>query len=110
MVCFEQFVAPALRAMSGHKRLFRRTLTARLAHDLKDRAGRTHFVRATLQRDGDGYLASSTGAQGSGVLMSMAQADGFIIVPAECESLQAGDAVQVQLLHGMEFQSESGEG
>jgi len=107
MVCFEQFVGPALRAMSGYKNLFRRTITARLAHDLKDRAGRAHFVRAILQRDGDGYIASSTGTQGSGVLMSMAQAEGFIIVPAECESMQAGDKVFVQLLQGMDFQSEA---
>ncbi len=108
MVCFEQFVAPALRKMMGHRTLFRRTITARLAHDVPDRAGRMHFVRATLQHNADGYLASSTGTQGSGVLMSMAQAEGFIVVPAACEALQAGDEVVVQLLHGMEFQQEAG--
>ncbi len=108
MVCFEQFVAPALRKMMGHRTLFRRTITAGLAHDVSDRAGRMHFVRATLQRDAKGYLASSTGTQGSGVLMSMAQAEGFIVVPAACEALKAGDEVVVQLLHGMEFQQEAG--
>jgi len=108
MVCFEQFVAPALRFMGGHEKLFRRTIRARLAHDLKDRAGRTHFVRATLQRDADGYIARSTGAQGSGVLMSMAQADGFVIVPSDQETLNAGDTVSVQLLQGMDFQLEAG--
>ncbi len=104
MVCFEQFVGPALRAMGGHEKLFRRTIRARLAHDLKDRAGRAHFVRARLQRDGDGYIARSTGTQGSGVLMSMAQAEGFIIVPADTETMSAGDEVSVQLLQGMDFQ------
>jgi len=108
MVCFEQFVAPALRSVMGHRALFRRTITARLAHDLSDRAGRMHFVRATLQRDAGGYLASSTGTQGSGVLVGMARAEGFIIVPAACEALKAGDEVVVQLLHGMEFQQEAG--
>jgi len=107
MVCFEQFVAPALRAMGGHERLFRRTIRARLAHDLKDRSGRAHFVRATLQRDADGYIASSTGTQGSGVLMSMAQAEGFIIVPADTETMSAGDEVTVQLLQGMDFQEDA---
>jgi len=110
MVCFEQFVGPALRAMTGYTRLFRRTITARLAHDLKDRAGRAHFVRATLQQDGDGYMASSTGTQGSGVLMSMAMAEGFILIPADCEALNAGDQVTVQLLQGMDFQTEAGLG
>jgi len=109
MVCFEQFVGPALRAMMGHSRLFRRTIKARLAHDLNDRVGRAHFVRATLQPDASGYyLAHSTGTQGSGVLMSMAVAEGFIFVPAETTSLRSGDEVNVQLLQGMDFQPEAG--
>jgi len=107
MVCFEQFVAPALKAMMGHKKLFRRTITARLSHDLKDRAGRAHFVRVTLERDDQGYVATSTGTQGSGVLMSMAAAEGFVIVPEASEGLKAGDEVSVQLLQGMDFQEEA---
>jgi len=107
MVCFEQFVAPALKAMMGHKKIFRRTITARLSHDLKDRAGRAHFVRVTLERDDQGYVATSTGTQGSGVLMSMAVAEGFVIVPEISEGLHAGDEVSVQLLQGMDFQEEA---
>jgi len=107
MVCFEQFVAPALRCMMGHKKLFRRTITARLTHDLKAGAGRTLFIRVTLSRDDDGYIASSTGVQGSGVLMSMAMADGFMVVPAESEGLKAGEMVTVQLLQGMDFQAKA---
>ncbi|MDQ6970699.1 MAG: molybdopterin molybdotransferase MoeA [Mariprofundus sp.] len=106
MVCFEQFVAPACKSMMGYKKCFRRTITARLAHDLRDRAGRAHFVRVTLTRDETGYVAASTGTQGSGVLMSMAMAEGFAIVPADVESLNAGDMVTVQLLQGMDFQPE----
>ncbi len=109
MVCFEQFVAPALRVAMGHTRPFRRVLSARLAHDIEDRAGRTHFVRARIRRDEDGVLiAESTGTQGSGVLRSMAEADGFILVPAESESLHAGDEVAVQLLDGMAWQEVGG--
>ncbi len=104
MVCFEQFVAPACRAMMGHKRLFRRTIMARLAHDVKDRVGRAHFVRVTLSRDEQGYVATSTGAQGSGVLLSMAMADGLMLIPAESEGFKKGDMVTIQLLQGMEFQ------
>jgi len=107
MVCFEQFVAPALRSMMGHEKRFRRTVKARLAHDLKDRAGRAHFVRVMLSRDADGYVATSTGAQGSGVLMSMAMAEGLMMIPAESENLMAGDVVTVQLLQGMAFQKEA---
>jgi len=34
----------------------------------------------------------------------MAQAEGFIIVPSDTETMSAGDEVTVQLLQGMDFQ------
>ncbi|GAV21142.1 molybdopterin molybdotransferase [Mariprofundus micogutta] len=107
MVCFEQFAAPALKQMMGFQKCFRRTITARLTHDMKDREGRTHFVRVSLSRDDLGYLATSTGTQGSGVLMSMALAEGLMIVPAAATSLKAGETVVVQLLQDMDFQEQA---
>ncbi len=108
MVCFEEFVAPALRAMMGHARLFRRTVTARLAHPVKIRPGRTEFIRVQLTQDETGYLASSTGTQSSGVLLLMARADGLLVMPAEGPALAAGEQVTVQLLDGMVFQDSAG--
>jgi molybdopterin molybdotransferase len=108
MVCFEQFVAPALRRMMGHARLYRRTIAARLTHDLKHQPGRTEFVRVTLSKDSGGYTATSTGAQGSGMLLSMARADGLMVVPAESKALEAGSVVTVQLLDGTMFQDDAG--
>ena len=108
MVCFEEFVAPALRRMMGHARLYRRTITARLTHNIKHQPGRTEFIRVVLTRDGDGYAASSTGAQGSGMLLSMARADGLMVVPAESTGLASGAQVTVQLLDGTVFQDDAG--
>lgn len=108
MVCFEQFVAPALRRMMGHERLFRRTMAARLTHNVKHQQGRTEFVRVTLAKDGGGYAATSTGAQSSGMLLSMARADGLMLIPAESTGLAAGEQVTVQLLDGTTFQGEAG--
>jgi molybdopterin molybdotransferase len=108
MVCFEQFVAPALRRMMGHERLFRRTIAARLTHGMKHQPGRTEFVRVTLAKEEGGYAATSTGAQGSGMLLSMARADGLLVVPAESTGLVAGEQVIVQLLDGTVFQDDAG--
>ena len=108
MVCFEQFVAPALRCMMGHQRLFRRTMAARLTHSIKHQPGRTEFVRVTLAKEEGGYAATSTGAQGSGMLLSMAKADGLMVIPAESAGLAAGSTVIVQLLEGTVFQDEAG--
>jgi molybdopterin molybdotransferase len=108
MVCFEQFAAPALRSMMGHRDLFRSTIAARLTEDFRDRTGRMHFVRVTLSRKDGGYLATPTGTQGSGILMSMAQAQGLMVISEQREGVQAGDMVIVQLLHDSLFQAEAG--
>ena len=113
MVCFEQFVLPALRRLMGHSRVFRRTLAARLAHPVKIRPGRTEFIRVVLESDDSdekagGYLVRSTGNQSSGALLSMALADGLLVVPAISSGLAAGDSATVQLLDGTTFQSEPG--
>lgn len=108
MVCFEEFVAPTLRRMMGNMRLYRRTVTARLAHPVKFRPGRTEFVRVSLARDAAGYIASSTGSQSSGVLMSMARADGLLVIPSDSTDLAEDEQVIVQLLDGTAFQDEIG--
>lgn len=108
MVCFEEFVVPALRRMTGHTRIHRRTIAARLTHDVKHKHSRTEFVRVMLSREEGGYAATSTGAQGSGILASMSKAEGLLVVPAQSKGMAAGDQVTVQLLDGAEYQNEAG--
>ncbi|MDP1995564.1 MAG: molybdopterin molybdotransferase MoeA, partial [Gallionella sp.] len=108
MVCFEQFVAPALRRMMGHARTCRRTIEARLTHNVKHQPGRTEFIRVLLTQEEGGYAATATGAQGSGMLLSMAKADGLAVVPAGSNGLAAGSMVTVQLLDGTVFQDDAG--
>src|SRR3989338_1352543 len=108
MVCFEQFVVPALRRMMGHARTYRRTIAARMTHNVKHQPGRTEFIRVMLAKEGGGYAATSTGAQGSGMLLSMARADGLAVLSAECNGLAAGSTVAVQLLDGTGFQDGMG--
>ena len=108
MVCFEEFVAPALRRMMGHTRTRRRTLAARLTHTIRHQPGRTEFIRVMLAQEDGGYAATSTGAQGSGMLLSMAKADGLAIMPAASNDLAAGSMVMVQLLDGTVFQDDAG--
>ncbi|GHT83285.1 molybdopterin molybdenumtransferase MoeA [Betaproteobacteria bacterium] len=111
MVCFEQFVLPALRRLCGHQRLFRRMIPARLTRPVKSKPGRAEFVRATLACDLDsGYTATPAGAQSSGDLLAMARADGLLVVPAASKGLSAGETVPVQLLGASAYQDEPGLG
>jgi molybdopterin molybdotransferase len=98
MVCFEEYVRPAVRKMMGHQKLFRPEAEAILREDIKKKPGRLHFVRVKLMHEDGQYYASSTGPQGSGILKSMALADGLALVPPEATLLKAGDRVRVHLI------------
>jgi len=94
--------------MMGEQHPYRRTLNARLASAFKTNPGRTEFVRVQLtQQDGE-FVACPTGSQSSVVLLSMAKADGFMVVPAACPGLAAGDTVTVQLFDSAAWQDNMG--
>ena len=98
MVSYEMFVRPALLKMMGHTRIYRRVVTATLQEDLRKRDERKHFVRVVLTESGQGYQASTTGAQGSGILMSMSHANGLAVIDEERMEVLAGEPVPVMLL------------
>jgi len=103
MVTFEQFVRPSLLKMMGHRQLFRPVIEAVLKEEIRKEPGKRHFVRAIVSFEKDGYWATTTGPQGSGILKSMLKANGLIIVPEDCEILRAGEKVKVQLLNSSEL-------
>ncbi len=98
MVTFEEFVRPALRRLAGHAAWFRPRLEAMLGESLRKAAGRLHLVRVRLERRDGRVVAISTGNQSSGVLRSMALAQGLLVFPADATELPAGAIVQVQVL------------
>ena len=59
--------------------------------------GRTEFLMVSLI-EADGSLAAYPTAKGSGSVTAFSQADGFIAVPAQTETLAAGSQVEVQLI------------
>jgi molybdopterin molybdotransferase len=102
MVTFYQFVQPALKKLMGIAKEEPLTLRVTCVSNLKKRPGRVEYQRGILQRDKSGDLVvSKTGAQGSGILSSMTQANCFIILPMENDGVMAGDMVEVQLFAGL---------
>jgi len=98
MITFEQFARPAILMMMGKKELAKPSIQAVLQDSIKNRDGRRIFARVFVTRRGNRYHAHVTGPQGSGILTSMAKANGLAIVP-EGKSAKPGDLVQVQMLH-----------
>ena len=100
-VSFEVHVRPAIRRLQGRDDLNRPRLTARLAEGVRSPEHKVSFLRVTLEWAADGWAASTTGAQGSGILRSMVLADGLAEIPADRTSLDAGEQVVVHLLKEM---------
>lgn len=98
MVSFEQFARPAILKMLGRKNLDKPTISAISESRIKNTDGRRVFARATVRKEHGQYYTCSTGPQGSGILTSMARSNGFMIVPEDKESIEAGDEVTVQMV------------
>ncbi len=109
MVSFEQFVRPAVLKMMGHRNLFRKTIKAALMESIEKKKGTRHFIRARIFLEEGRYRAISTGEQGSGILKSMVQANGLIVLPEDAASVKAGDTVTVQLIDQSLTQTEKPE-
>lgn len=98
MVCFEEYVRPAIRKMMGRQYLFRPEVQAILTSDIRKRLGRFHYIRVRVEKKDGEYYVGSTGPQGSGILKSMVLADGLALIPADVESVKAGDRVTTRLI------------
>ena len=98
MVAFEQFVRPSILKMMGHRHLFRRIVRATLREDITKKKGTRHFIRARISYEHGRYFATTTGEQGSGILMSMVRANGLVILPENATSIKKGEEVSVQLI------------
>ena len=101
MVTFYLFVRPALMRLLGCVLPPAPVFSVRTTKLIRKRPGRTEYQRGVLQHQDDGTVAvAPTGDQGSGILSSMSFADCFIILPAACGNVAAGDSVRVQPFHG----------
>ncbi|MDM8527140.1 molybdopterin molybdotransferase MoeA [Anaerolineales bacterium HSG24] len=99
MVSFEIFVYPALRTMMGHPDRHHPRQKAMLEHTFRHAPYRTEFHRVNLYRNQEGQLtATSTGFQGSGRLLSMVEANGFVILPHGKSDYETGSMVEAVLL------------
>ena len=102
MVTFYAFVQPTLRRMLGEPDGTALRFRVPSAQPLRKRPGRTEYQRGILHRDEDGQLVvRTTGAQGSGILKSMSQANCFIVLGHDQGSVAAGDPVEVQPFEGL---------
>ena len=106
MVTFLAFVRPALWRMMGARandpQVDSPLLQACSSEAIRKKPGRTEYQRAIVSRAADGTLnVSTTGQQGSGVLSSMVQANGLMVLPHAQGNIAIGDVVEVMMFAGV---------
>lgn len=98
IVAFEELVRPAILKMQGRVDLLKPTIKAILEDDIVNYDGRRVYARAIVRYEDGQYYARLTGDQGSGILTSMALANGLAICSEDVERMKAGEIVEVQML------------
>ena len=98
LVAFEQFARPAILKALGKTRFDKPTVQAVLDEPIYNTDERRVYARAVVTRRGGEYHARLTGNQSSGVLTSMARANGLAICPEDIPVKHAGEVVTVQML------------
>ena len=102
MVTFLAFVRPALLRMMGSTRTAPPLLRATSTEAIRKKPGRTEYQRGTVTTGPDGNLqVRTTGNQGSGVLSSMVQANGLIVLHHHQGNVAVGDPVDVMVFDGV---------
>ena len=102
MVTFYAFVRDALLAMSGAAPQPLPLLRALSTEALRKKPGRTEFQRGIVSQAEDGrWQVRITGAQGSGILRSMSEANGMVLLHHDQGHVAAGEWVDVIPFHGL---------
>ncbi|WP_313952890.1 gephyrin-like molybdotransferase Glp [Accumulibacter sp.] len=102
MAAFYQFVRDALHALMGADPLpVVPLLAATSTAAMKKAPGRTEFQRGILSQVDGQWSVLPAGAQGSGILRSMSDANCFIVLEHHRGPVAVGDTVRVQLFDGL---------
>lgn len=96
MVTFYALVRDALLAMSGATAQPLPLLRAVSEAPLRKKPGRTEYQRGIVRQDSDGrWTVRITGSQGSGILRSMSEANGMVVLHHDQGDVAAGEPVDV---------------
>jgi molybdopterin molybdotransferase len=94
---FSIFGRAVIERLSGRiEKPFVPTVKAILGRNIPSRSGRTDYVRIKLEKENDTLRAVPIFGR-SGILRSLAEADGLLTIPAEKEGLLEGEVVEITI-------------
>ncbi len=101
MVTFYHFVRGALLMMMGRNDIDLPLLRAKSETAMRKKPGRTEYQRGILELKSGEWSVRLTGAQGSGILRSMSEANCFVVLGHEQSTVKVGDYVEVMVMDGL---------
>ena len=100
LVIFDLFAAPVLRKIGGEEvtgiNQFAKTLRATLKTNVASQLGREDYVRVTLERDSERWVATPLPRK-SGAIFTLVKADGMVRIDLNQDGLEQGEEVEVIL-------------
>ena len=100
-VTCEKFLRPLIERMLGTPGQPRERTRAVMSRKIHSSLGEDEFLRVRLGRVGERTVAAPI-QRGAGVVMSLVRADGIVTIPRFSEGVNAGEQVEVELLHPVE--------
>lgn len=97
IVAFLQFARPVLMKMIGRSDLQLPEIEATMLDQIENRGDRRSFVRVRVEPSPEGWVARSTGAQGSAQLSTLARANGLLVIPEDVARAEPGMRFRVQM-------------
>lgn len=98
LATFYQLAVHGINKLQHANPIERQRFSVKVEGTLKKSPGRTDFQRGILSVNESGEISvRSTGAQGSGILSSIAQANCFIVIEQERGRVESGERVTVEL-------------
>lgn len=92
----EIFVEPLMARWLGRPERQWPVERARLTRKITSPAGDEDYVRVAVGKVGDNLLAAPL-SRGAGVITSLVQADGLVVLPPGIQGVEAGETVEVRL-------------
>src|SRR5881396_3105288 len=94
-------VPGALLMMMGRNDIDLPLLRAKSETAMRKKPGRTEYQRGILELKSGEWSVRLTGAQGSGILRSMSEANCFVVLGHEQGTVKVGDYVEVMVMDGL---------
>lgn len=97
VVTFQKIVSPALWQLSGADSRKPLRIKAKCMANLRKAPGRQEYQRGILSQTADDqFLVDIAGPQDSHQLSALSKANCYIVLPAECDGVEAGESVTVE--------------